>query len=133
MTKKPVTNIPGVVTIEGVVNVWDHELFIAKALVAAGHNVRFIPAHNEVHSADAYVDNTIFEFKSPEGSTIRSVERNILKAINRQSANVVICTIRMKKIQDRSVIKYLSTNYPRFRGIKRLIFVNREGKAIDIK
>ena len=132
MSKKPAKVIKGVISIEGGVNIWPHELHIATALVNAGHNVRFIPAHNSIRSADAYVDNTIFEFKSPEGSNIRAVERNIVKAINHQSPNVAISTLRMKKIKDRSVKNYLVANYSRLKGIKHLIFVTRDGVAIDI-
>lgn len=132
MSSNPIKTIKGTITIEEGVNVWPHELHIATALANSGHSVRFIPAHNSVHSADAYVDNTIFEFKSPEGSNIRAVERNIFKAINNQSPNVVISTVRMKRVQDRSVNNYLVTNYSKMKGIKRLIFVTREGKAIDI-
>lgn len=68
MAKRYHHNLAGTITIEGGANVWAHELYIAKALANFGHDIRFIPAHNSVHSADAYVDNTIFEFKSPEGS-----------------------------------------------------------------
>lgn len=132
MVRKVSQTIKGVVTIEGAANIWPHELHIATALANIGYNVRFIPAHNEVYSADAYVNNTIYEFKSPEGSNIRAVERNILKAINHQSANVVLSTVRMKKIKDKSVINYLVSNYSRIKGIKHLIFVSRDGTAVDI-
>lgn len=132
MNKSPRKIIKGVITIEDGANVWPHELFIAKALANAGYSVRFIPTHNSSRSADAYVDNTIFEFKAPEGSTSNAIERNLVKALNYQSPNIVISTVRMKKIRDKSAQSFLVSRLLSGKGIKRLIFVNREGKAVDI-
>ena len=124
--------LKGQIIIDSGANVWHHELFIASALANSGYNVRFIPAHPTARSADAYVDNTIFEFKSPEGSSVRSIERNIAKALKYQSSNIVICTARMKNIQDRSVERFLITKLRDGKGIHRLLFVTRGGKVVDI-
>ena len=124
--------IKGQIIIDEGVNIWSHELFIATSLANIGYNVRFIPNHPSARSADAFVNNTIFEFKSPEGSTIKAVERNLVKAINHQSPNVVISSIRMKKVQDRSIINFLASKLKEGKGIKHLIFVKRDGTAIDI-
>lgn len=123
--------IKGQIIIEGGAHVWSHELFIATALSNVGYTVRFIPEHGSVHSADAYLNNTIFEFKAPEGSTVKAVERNLVRALS-QSSNIVISTVRMKKIQDRSVESFLIRRLREGKGIRHLIFVTREGKVIDI-
>ena len=120
------------ITIEGGVNVWPHELHTAKAFINAGYNVTFIPAHNSVTSADAYINNTICEFKSPEGSTVRCIERNIVNALNHQSNCIAIDSVRMKNIQDRSIKNFLIRKRREGRGIKQLYFVTRDGKLIDI-
>ena len=122
----------GEITIKEGANVWPHEMHTAKALARKGYNVTFIKAHNSVNTADAYINNTLFEFKSPEGCTSRAVQRNIVKALNRQSCNVVIDSFRMKKIQDRSIQSFMVKRLKEGKGIKRLIFVNRKGEAIDI-
>ncbi len=121
----------GQTIIDSGVHVWSHELFIASALSNAGYTVRFIPEHGSSHSADAYLNNTIFEFKAPEGSTVKAVERNLVRALS-QSSNIVISTVRMKKIQDRSVQSFLVSRLREGRGIKRLLFVTRDGRVIDI-
>lgn len=82
-------------TIDEWANIWSHELFIATALANIGYNIKFIPNYPSARSADTFVNNTIFEFKSPEGSTIKAVERNLVKAINHQSPNVVISFMKM--------------------------------------
>lgn len=124
--------IDGRIIIEGGVNVWPHELHTATALANAGYTVRFIPASTAARSADAYLNNTMYEFKSPEGSNIKSVERNIVAALNHQSPNIVIDSFRMKRVRDKSILSFLVSRLKAKKGIKRIIFVNRDGKAIDI-
>lgn len=116
----------------GVKNVWPFEMHSALALKEIGYTVRFVPAHNSFGSADAYLNGTLFEFKSPEGATVKCVENNLNKALRKQSKNVVIDSCRMKNIRDKSIVSYLVSRLKRKKGIKRLIFVTRDGKAIDI-
>ena len=94
------SSIKGTITIEDGVNVWPHELHTATALVNAGYNVRFIPANPSLASADAYVNNVLFEFKAPEGSSIKCIDNNLQKALRRQSKNIVIDSFRVKNVQD---------------------------------
>ena len=132
MRRKPRSGVKGNVTIEGGANVWPHELRTAIALANAGNNVRFIPANASLASADAYVNNTLFEFKSPEGSSINSVNNNLQKALRRQSKNIVIDSFRVKNVQDRSILHFLEGRLRQKQGIKRLLFVTRDGKVVDI-
>lgn len=132
MGRKPKNEIKGNVTIEGGANVWPHELHTAMALANAGYNVRFIPASISLASADAYVDNTLFEFKSPEGASVKSIDNNLQKALRRQSKNIVIDSFRVKNVQDRSILHFLEGRLRQKQGIRRLLFVTRDGKVIDI-
>ena len=117
----------------GVKNVFPFEMHSALALKELGYTIEFVPAHNSVHFADAYINNTLYEFKSPEGATIKCVENNLSKALKNQSKNVVIDSCRMKNIRDKSILNYLSKRYKQKKGIRNLFFVTRTGKAIDIK
>lgn len=116
----------------GVKNVLPWEMHSALALKDAGYIIRFIPAHNILRSADAYIDNTLFEFKSPEGSTIKCIENNLQKAFRFQSRNIVIDSIRVKKLKDDSIKNYLINRMRRKRGIRRLLFVSKTGQVVDI-
>ncbi|MBQ3413348.1 hypothetical protein IJH33_00625 [Candidatus Saccharibacteria bacterium] len=82
--------------------------------------------------ADCYVNNTIFEIKAPEGKTTDCIERNLRKAVDHQSPNVVLDSFRMKNIQDKSIQNFLLERLKRRHGIQRIIFVNRKREAIDI-
>ena len=124
--------IKGTIVIEQGVNVWPHELHTATALANAGYDVRFIPENKTMGSADAFIDNTIFEFKAPEGSSTKSIQRNIVRAITHQSANIVIDSFRMKRIHDSSIQSFLIARLREGKGIKRLLFVTRGGKVVDI-
>ncbi len=122
----------GKIIINAGVNVKPWEMHSAISLSKSGYNVVFIPRHNSLRSADAYIDNTMFEFKSPEGSTIKCVENNLQKALRYQSKYVVIDSLRIKDIQDRSIKSYLISRMRKKRGIRRLFFIDKEGKVIDI-
>ena len=122
----------GKVEIVAGVNGTPWEMHSAVALSRYGYDIKFIPRHNSLRSADAYIDNTIFEFKSPEGSTIKCIENNLQKALRYQSNSIVIDSYRVKKVQDRSIRNYLVARMKRKRGIKRLLLVNRVGEVIDI-
>ncbi|WP_408631559.1 CdiA C-terminal domain-containing protein [Mediterraneibacter agrestimuris] len=82
--------------------------------------------------ADCYVNDTIFEIKAPEGKTINCIERNLRKAVNHQSPNIVLDSFRIKNIQDRSIQSFLLERLKRRHGIQRILFVNRKRKVIDI-
>lgn len=132
MRKKSRSTIKGTITIEEGANIWPHELHTATALANAGYTVRFIPNNASLASADAYVNNTLFEFKSPEGATIKCVENNLQKALRRQSKNVVIDCARLKKVRDRSIVHYLTERVRRKQGIGHLLVVTRKEEVIDI-
>lgn len=109
-----------------------HEYITAEALADASYNVRFIPSSVSMSTADCYINDTIFEIKAPEGKTIRCVERNLVKAVNHQSSNVVIDSFRIKNVRDRSIQSFLLSCLQRGRGLQRVLFVNRKREVIDI-
>lgn len=128
----PLANIKGVVSCEGGAKPKPHEYVTAYALADAGYNVRFIPSTVVVGMADCYVNNTLFEIKAPEGSTVKCIERNLRKAINHQSPNIILDSFRMKNIKDKSVESFLLERLKMRHGIKRIIFVNRKRIVVDI-
>ena len=109
-----------------------HEYITAEALADVGYIVRFIPSKINIGMADCYINNTIFEMKAPEGRTVDCIERNLRKATNHQSSNIIIDSFRIKNIQDRSIQNYLIKKLSLQYGIRRIIFVNRKREVIDI-
>lgn len=122
----------GTITYEGGAKPKPHETFTAYALADAGYNVRFVPSSVVISMADCYVDDTIFEIKAPEGRTTACIERNLRKALNHQSANIIIDSFRIKNVQDRSIQSHLVERLQKKHGIKRILFVNRKREVIDI-
>lgn len=116
----------------GVENVLPWEMHSAMAIIKLGIDVTFRPRHMSSRSADAYLNHTLFEFKSPEGKTIKCVDNNLQKALRFQSKNIVIDSCRIKNLSDKSIEHYLVSRMQRKRGIRRIIFVNRSGVAVDI-
>ena len=129
---KPLSKTKGVVMRESGAKPKPHEYHTAEALADAGYNVRFRPSNRNSSSADCYINDTIFEIKAPEGRTIRCIERNLRKAVDHQSANIVIDSFRVKNIQDRSIQSFLLERLRLRHGIQRIIFVNRKREVVDI-
>lgn len=116
----------------GVHSIYPFEMHSAIALKEHGFTIRFVPAHNSISSADAYIDDVLFEFKSPEGKTIKCIENNLQKALRYQSKNIVLDSCRVKNLQDNSIENYLISRVKRKKGIRQLFFVTKSGKCIDI-
>ncbi|MBR2998560.1 hypothetical protein IKF34_02185 [Candidatus Saccharibacteria bacterium] len=109
-----------------------HEKITARALADAGYIIRFIPSSTVIGMADCYINNTIFEIKAPEGKTTDCIERNLRKAIDHQSSNIVLDAFRMKGTKDENIQSFLKTRLSMKHGIQRIIFINRKRQAIDI-
>ena len=128
----PLSIKKGIVTRESGAKPKPHEYITAEALADAGYNVRFIPSKAHIGTADCYINNTLFEIKAPEGKTTDCIERNLRKAIDHQSTNIVLDSFRMKNIQDKSIQSFLLKRLELRHGIQRIVFVNRKRKVIDI-
>lgn len=123
----------GEIRIPAGVIVWQHELATAEALAAAGHIVEFLPTdrRQDSKSPDIVIGSEKWEMKSPKTDKLTAIERN-LKRATKQSGNIVIDSRRMSKLQDRTVQKFLVQKYQQQKTIKRLFFVNRKRRVIDI-
>lgn len=133
MKKNPKPSIRnGIVTREAGARPKPHEYFTAEALADAGYNVRFIPSSINICMADCYINDTLFELKAPEGGSIDSIERNLRKAVNHQSPNIVLDSARVKNLRDSNIQKFLLERLRRRHGIQRILFVNRKREVIDI-
>ena len=56
----------------------------------------------------------------------------IMPGVGNQSKNIVIDSCRIKNLRDETIKHYLIGRMRRKRGIRRIIFVNRAGIAVDI-
>lgn len=123
----------GKIIIPAGVNIWPHELETAKALANFGYIVEFKTKTEgyKVHSADAYIDGILWEFKAPNGSKLDTVERNLRRA-KEQSDRVVFDSVRMKKVPDFAIRREILAKAPLVTGIREIIFVNRKRECIDI-
>jgi hypothetical protein len=123
----------GKITIPAKTNVWEHEMKTAKALADAGFEVRFIPKDNGqgVKSADIVIDEIKYEMKAPKSSKLAAVERNLKRAYH-QSNSIVFDSRRMKRLTDKSIKKELLKQFRLTKKVKRLLFVDRRGRVVDI-
>lgn len=133
MTKRGKNNKIGRIIIPANVNVWPHELETAKALANYGYTIEFKRKKEEykVHSADAYVDGVLWEFKSPNGSSKSAVERNLRRG-KHQSSFIVFDSQRFKRIPDFAIKQEILSRAPKITDIDKIIFINRHRECIDI-
>ena len=123
----------GKIIIPAGVNVWPHELETAKALANYGHKIEFKKADDgyKVHSADAYVDGKLWEFKAPNGSRLATVEKNLRRAKD-QSDKIVFDSVRIKRIPDIAIKREILSKAPLITGVSEIIFVDRKRECVDI-
>ena len=114
-------------------NVWPHEMWEADILAAHGHIVEFIPISNNEYETtpDVLIDGEKWEIKSPQGS-LKSVERNLKKA-RWQSDSILFVSKRMKQIPDKAIERELRKWSNEINNIRRVKFINRRSKIVDIK
>lgn len=110
-------------------NPWPHEKQVARILALAGHYVEFIPETN-IKTPDIYLEQTIFEIKSPISNKLDAVERNITRALEK-SPNVIFDGSRMK-VRDGQIMRELVKRRKAGKGLKKLLFINKRGMIIDI-
>ena len=109
---------------------WPHELRVAEVLAAAGHKVEFIE-ESSLKTPDIYLDNTIYEIKSPITNNQKKVVRNVKRALEK-CPNAIIDTSRIKILSDDAIYKTLKHKIRDFPGLKKLILITKRGQIIDI-
>ncbi len=128
-------NKNGKIIIPAGVNVWPHELDTAKALAANGFVVEFVKRHEGQYekTPDAIITGERWEFKAPNGSSMKAVEKNLRKGCD-QSTNIVFDSARVKSIPDKAIERELrSCADGKIKKLKHLIFVNKHRTVIEIK
>ena len=111
-------------------NPWPHEQKVAKILALAGHYVEFIPETN-LKTPDIYLDNTIYEIKSPITDNPKKIIRNVKRALEK-SPNVIIDSSRVKGLSDEAIQRTLKNKAKDLLRLRNLLFINKRGQIIDI-
>ena len=113
---------------------WPHEMRCARALAASGRDVEFLPltVGEGAKSADIQMDGIVWEIKSPETSSLKSLQR-VLRRAGHQSSNVIIDTTRATKLSDASIVRELERLAPLTKSIRRLVVITKSNAIIDVK
>lgn len=123
----------GKIIIPANTNIWPHEFETAKALANFGYLIEFKKKTEryKTHSADAYVNGVLWEFKSPKSNKLDAIERNLRKA-KIQPDRIVLDSLRIKNIPDSAIQREILAKAPLISGIRDVIFINRKRQCIDI-
>lgn len=112
------------------VQVWPHELRVARILAKAGHVVEFLPTRS-VKTADVLVDGVEYEIKSPERFNLNTLGHTIRDAI-KQSPHIIIDTHRMKKVDYCRMQQFLRKQIYDDGRIKSLLMITKRAEIVDI-
>ena len=115
-------------------NIWPHEIATAQALAASGFTIQFIRKSNREreYSADCYINGEKWELKSPKASHLRTIRKNI-KIARRQSEQIVIDSIRIKRIPDFAIRREVIKQTQEIKYIKKLLYVSKNREIVKIK
>ena len=111
-------------------NPWPHEQRVEKVLALAGQYIEYIPETN-LKTQDIYLDNTIYEIKSPITDNPKKIIRNVKRALEK-SPNVIIDSSRVKGLKDEAIQRALKNKVKDLPGLRSLLFINKRGQIIDI-
>jgi hypothetical protein len=111
-------------------NPWPHEQKVAKILALAGHYVEFIPEAN-LKTPDIYLDNAMYEIKSPITDNPKKIVRNVKRALEK-CPNVIIDAARVKGLSDEAIQRALKNKVKDLPGLKNLLLITKHGQIIDI-
>lgn len=109
-----------------------HELDTVDVFLAMGENVEFIAPSRTKQSKtpDIKMQGVLWEMKSPTGTTKKTIERQLQRAV--KQSKYVIFDGRRTKLDDGYIEKELKRQMSMTRSLKRLIFITKSAKAIDI-
>ena len=108
-----------------------HEIDVAEVL--AEHfkiDVEFVPT-TEHNTPDFLIDGTLWELKSPQGKGKNNIQRQLQYA-SHQSTNVILDASR-SKIHSSKIRREVEYQFKIIKSVKRLLFVSKEKKVVEIK
>ena len=129
--KKAISKKHGRIIIPGATYPWPHEMRVARILSDAGNVVEFIP-RSSVKTADILLNGVEFEIKSPMTDKTNSLE-HILKKGLKQSSNLLIDSSRLENSVEQKLFSFLTSQARKRTRLKRLLFITKSGKIVDIK
>lgn len=109
-----------------------HEEEIVQILATLGYTIELIPPDRPGgrKTADAIIGNLEWEFKTPRGSSTRTIER-ILKKAHRQSNNIII-DIRRINLPEELALRKIHYEARKYSKHQRIKVITKSRKIIDL-
>ncbi|MBQ3835442.1 MAG: hypothetical protein II816_08025 [Elusimicrobia bacterium] len=110
----------------------EHEKEIAKILNKYGKDVEFlIPVETKyAKTPDVKMDGQLWEIKSPEGNSNRTIENNLRCAL-KQSTNIII-DLRRIKVDETKAISQIKKQFVFSKSIRKIVIIKKNSKVLDI-
>ncbi len=110
-----------------------HEYATINVLLESGEDVELMQKSRTPRSksADIFMRNLIWEMKSPEGKTLRCIER-VLRRATHQAPNVII-DLRRTVVSERKALILLRQLFSELRSVRNLWIITKSEEIIKMK
>ncbi len=106
-----------------------HEFNVATILSWTGKDVEFMPT-SHMHTPDIKYQGLLWEIKSPQGSSSRTIENNMRLAL-KQSSNIIVDLSRMK-LPERKCLHEVKRQNDLIRGKHRVLVITKKQKILRL-
>lgn len=106
-----------------------HESDVALILAKSGDDVTFIPVKT-TPTPDIFYKGREWEIKSPTGSSSRTIENNVRKAV-RQSKNIIIDLSRIKIPEDKC-LREIKRQVKLLCGVGKVMVITKKQRILEI-
>ncbi len=108
-----------------------HEFETAKFFASRGKNIIFLRPSSipNTHRPDILMDGLEWEIKCPEGSSKRTIEANIRKAVTQ--SHYIIIDLRWIKVPEKQCLAQLELHFKTKSAIKKLLIITKNHELIE--
>ena len=110
-----------------------HESDTVVIFTELGHTVEYIKPTNipKIKNPDIMIDGKIWEMKSPDGKSDRTVER-IFKKGAKQSVNLIL-DLRRIRVSEEKAIEDAKKRFEKSKRVKQMIVITKKRKLLEYK
>ena len=108
-----------------------HEFETAKFFASREKDITFLRPSSipNTHRPDILMDGLEWEIKCPEGSSKRTIESNIRKAVTQ--SHYIIIDLRWIKVPEKQCLSQLELHFKTKPAIKRLLIITKNHELIE--
>ncbi len=114
------------------VHLQEHEFKTVKILLSQGHNIELIPPSRikGMRTPDMVMDGKMWEMKSPEGNSKRTIMNTIQNA-SHQAVNIII-DLQRCKLEESKALEEIKHHFSLSKRIRKIKIITKNQEIIDL-